>query len=689
MPSGGNTTIIGTGIQPGGTFVLQHLLYVTNVQPPQASTFVGQHVIDGNVDVLAVADSAGNLPVSAGATETFRVRGGIISEGSGGTGTTQLGKGASAAATDSTVIGRGASASAGATDAIVIGRSASATFFATQSVVIGAAATDGGQQGVVIGGSASFTNAAGVVIGQAAGLSGAGGGATGIAIGQGASAANVAGGGGDSLAIGTAAVAKGGDTVIGANASSNTQNALGAGNVVIGSSAVANVAQGNSIVIGNAASGSQQSVVVIGQGAVASAASVVIIGRGASASTAGSIAIGSGATISHVASIVIGATQGSIGTNTAVIGGSALDIRTVVIGAGDTISTPSSRTMRYTNATGVDNAAGDVIHVAPQSTGAAVGARHVFRVGQPGVSSGTLQTLVTPLILDATSTLIRANFGTSVIQLGAAPGSTGAVNVDSSSYTNGASVVVVNGTSNFQIRTPASGTSQVGDFGSNDVFLTAQGTNSLRVGAGPGAISTLTFVQATARIVGGATNGVSLRNSANTRDNLAIADNGAALQQSDGTTTITQFTTSAMSAGGDYTTLARFGLMTSSGTMPYFLSAESNSRPTGLGYRNTADGTFFSAAEVIGVNVAAAKSILDLMKAGGIVRIGTAPGNTANALTIDGTAFGAGVASLRFNGLTNGAGASAGTLTNAPSVGNPNFWIPVNIAGTVRFVPAW
>lgn len=39
--------------------------------------------------------------------------------------------------------------------------------------------------------------------------------------------------------------------------------------------------------------------------------------------------------------------------------------------------------------------------------------------------------------------------------------------------------------------------------------------------------------------------------------------------------------------------------------------------------------------------------------------------------------------------LTTGAGASAGTLTNAPSAGNPTKWIKINDNGTVRSVPAW
>lgn len=38
---------------------------------------------------------------------------------------------------------------------------------------------------------------------------------------------------------------------------------------------------------------------------------------------------------------------------------------------------------------------------------------------------------------------------------------------------------------------------------------------------------------------------------------------------------------------------------------------------------------------------------------------------------------------------STGAGASAGTITNAPSVGNPTKWIPVDDNGTTRYIPAW
>lgn len=44
---------------------------------------------------------------------------------------------------------------------------------------------------------------------------------------------------------------------------------------------------------------------------------------------------------------------------------------------------------------------------------------------------------------------------------------------------------------------------------------------------------------------------------------------------------------------------------------------------------------------------------------------------------------------LTFANQTTGGAAAVGTLTNAPSAGNPNFWIPIRINGVQRFVPAW
>jgi hypothetical protein len=68
-------------------------------------------------------------------------------------------------------------------------------------------------------------------------------------------------------------------------------------------------------------------------------------------------------------------------------------------------------------------------------------------------------------------------------------------------------------------------------------------------------------------------------------------------------------------------------------------------------------------------------------------------GNTQNFFEITGagvvTVTGGATLLATFSTLTNGAGASAGTLTNAPSAGNPTKWIAINDNGTTRRIPAW
>jgi hypothetical protein len=44
---------------------------------------------------------------------------------------------------------------------------------------------------------------------------------------------------------------------------------------------------------------------------------------------------------------------------------------------------------------------------------------------------------------------------------------------------------------------------------------------------------------------------------------------------------------------------------------------------------------------------------------------------------------------LVFTGQTSGAGASTGTLTNAPAATNPNHWLKVKVNGVARFIPCW
>lgn len=57
----------------------------------------------------------------------------------------------------------------------------------------------------------------------------------------------------------------------------------------------------------------------------------------------------------------------------------------------------------------------------------------------------------------------------------------------------------------------------------------------------------------------------------------------------------------------------------------------------------------------------------------------------AQAVTVDGTA----TIITSAASLTNGAGVATGTLTTAPSAGNPTKWIGINDNGTTRYVPAW
>lgn len=44
---------------------------------------------------------------------------------------------------------------------------------------------------------------------------------------------------------------------------------------------------------------------------------------------------------------------------------------------------------------------------------------------------------------------------------------------------------------------------------------------------------------------------------------------------------------------------------------------------------------------------------------------------------------------FKLSGQVDGAAAAAGTLNNAPTAGDPTFWLPVNVNGTIRFIPCW
>jgi hypothetical protein len=67
-----------------------------------------------------------------------------------------------------------------------------------------------------------------------------------------------------------------------------------------------------------------------------------------------------------------------------------------------------------------------------------------------------------------------------------------------------------------------------------------------------------------------------------------------------------------------------------------------------------------------------------------IMSLSSAGLNIAGALTISSATM------IKTNtAFTNGAGAAAGTLLNAPAAGNPTKWVPFDDNGTIRHFPAW
>ncbi len=352
MP-GGAGIIIANGAELIAVTTIGNIPKVAGITPPTLNDSILSQRADGVVQYITVGAS---YTSALGYAETFRTKGGIISEGLG---------------LDTVVLGRGAAAGGvGNQRSVAIGTQAT-TGAANQAVVIGYQANGGGQECVVVGSSANTTLAAGVVIGSAAVGSGNGGGAAVVAIGNGTSAR--CNNSGNSTAIGNAAVAREGDTVIGHGASSNAVvGVFTNSNVVIGAFAHANI----------------------------SLAASVVIGAGAVADVVNAVAIGASTTAAHAGATVIGYGTSSISSFSLTIGAALSDVRTVLLGRGDTAATPAARLFRWTNASGVDNAAGHVTWRAPLSTGAAAPAKHIFEVGAAHGSDGVLQTPFTILELD-------------------------------------------------------------------------------------------------------------------------------------------------------------------------------------------------------------------------------------------------------------------------------------------------
>ena len=217
------------------------------------------------------------------------------------------------------------------------------------------------------------------------------------------------------------------------------------------------------------------------------------------------------------------------------------------------------------------------------------------------------------------------------IALGASPPTSGAIRVDAASYGNDV-LSFKNGTNTGKI----SATSSVLYFGTgaaNDLTFYTSGASSITVKPVSSTNSTLKFEQVTAQIIGGSSNGLAIRNSANTRDNFAVSDAGGSITFTDGTragllnqTAITGEMVNGWLAGGNNST-SGFNIIPNFGG--------TSGVKTVLAYYNATQ--WYSALEV--ANVASGFGTLALMKSGGAVVIGTDPTGASYLLRVGGAAL--------------------------------------------------
>lgn len=209
------------------------------------------------------------------------------------------------------------------------------------------------------------------------------------------------------------------------------------------------------------------------------------------------------------------------------------------------------------------------------------------------------------------------------VSLGATPPATGAIRVDAASY----------GT--FGIRF-SSGATDVGSLvaTAGGVFsiiaetlqvldLWANNDPKWRINTEAAGTSTISSRNATARIVGGATNGLAIRNSANTRDNFSVNDAGT-------NATLTNGTQAALIVASGASGERTAGGVFSSAGQSAWIGPDSSTVGLIAGGCYW-DGTQYrSALEV--ANVASGFSTLSLMRSGGNVIIGNGAASVGNLL---------------------------------------------------------
>ena len=375
MPLNSRSQIVGGGAQLLAPVTVGYVPYVVDVGPPGAlSDTPERRASDAGLVYLTIGAAA--VREGIGATETLRLSQGFISQGS---------------AVDSFIAGRGAAVTTDAVDSVAVGRGARIPNAGTGvgAVVIGATAQVLSDNNAIAIGFGAIARAAGaIVIGESASVAAGADGTVGqIVIGAGALA--TAGGSGpqiivigdgarvgtggsqgnslEGIGIGHGVDIRGqGDIAIGHGAQSTGISNFGSSNILIGHGAVNTPSASNNIIIGPS-SVSAQDVVILGSASVQSTQTIVIGGR----------------------------SWGVINTpNACFIGGPNMDITAFILGRGLTVASPAVRIVRFTNASGTNNAAGRAAIRAPLSTGNATPAPFDIEGGEAIGSGTTAQTVV-------------------------------------------------------------------------------------------------------------------------------------------------------------------------------------------------------------------------------------------------------------------------------------------------------
>jgi hypothetical protein len=122
-----------------------------------------------------------------------------------------------------------------------------------------------------------------------------------------------------------------------------------------------------------------------------------------------------------------------------------------------------------------------------------------------------------------------------------------------------------------------------------------------------------------------------------------------------------------------------------------FLYSATSVETYGIGLGSSSDIQYHSggATKTAGVHRFYTGEVLRLTISDSAVVIGTDPGGSELLRVGGAIRISSATMIATSTSFTNGAGAGAGTITNAPAAGNPTKWIPINDNGTTRYIPAW